>query len=156
MSFKDRQILTWLGKFLHKNHSIFVMSKGISRVFRRNNILFSMPAMVINCILLVPTAKRFRIFMWWKDAGYSFPHIYGIGQWSYSKFSVICTNGYYVLIFTVFQDTGIWTSLPLLYNDEYRKHCLAHAGMYRVLCEVQMIYNTQFTILYICMYIWTF
>ena len=30
------------------------MSKGISRVFRRNNIIFSMQAMVIDCILLAP------------------------------------------------------------------------------------------------------
>ena len=50
----------------YTSHSIFVMSKGISRVFRRNNILFNMSAIVINFILLAPTAKRFWIFMWWK------------------------------------------------------------------------------------------
>ena len=60
------------GRYLHgwessyTSHSIFVMSKAISRVFLRNNILFSMPAMVIDCTQLVPTAKRFWIFMWWK------------------------------------------------------------------------------------------
>ena len=37
----------------YTSHSIFVMSKGISRVFRRNNIIFTMLPMVFDCILLV-------------------------------------------------------------------------------------------------------
>ena len=50
------------------------MSKGISRVFRRNNITFSMLAMVFDCILLVPNSD-FEYSCGERDAGYSFPHM---------------------------------------------------------------------------------
>ena len=54
MSCKDRQILTCLGKFLHKS---FDIRSNVSRVFRRNNIISSMLAIVFNCILLVPISQ---------------------------------------------------------------------------------------------------
>ena len=54
-----------------------------------------------------------------------------------------------VLIYWYLQSFRAREYVHLLYNDEYRKHCLDHAGMYRVLYDAQMIYNTQFTILYI-------
>ena len=85
----------------YTSHSIFVISKGISCVFRENDIIFGILPMVFD-----------------KCTGYSFPHIYGIAQWSYCKFSVICIKGSYVLIFTAFQDTRICISVFLLYNDE--------------------------------------
>ena len=133
------------------------MSKGIRRVFRRNKIIFSMLAMVFDCILLVPNSQRilkihvvkkmpdilFPIYIWYRTVTLQqvFSNLY---QW-FLCIDICCL-----------QDTGICTSASLLYNDGYRKHCLDHAGMYCVLCEVQMIYNTRFTILYRCIYIWTF
>ena len=134
-----------------------------------------MLAMVFNCLLLVPISqailnihvvKKMRdcllpiyiiyIYIYSLSLSlyiYIYIYIYIIGQRPNCKFSVICTNGSNVLIFTVFHDTGICTSVSLLYNDGYQTYCLDHAGMYRVLCEVQMIYNLRFTILYICIYI---
>ena len=61
-------------------------------------------------------AKRFWITMWWARR-----------QLSSYKFSVICTKCSYVLWFTAFQDTIVCTSVSLLYDGEYRKHCLDQA-----------------------------
>ena len=41
----------------YTSHSIFVISKGISRVFRRNNTIFSMLSMVFDYALLVPNSQ---------------------------------------------------------------------------------------------------
>ena len=111
-----------------------------------------MPAMVINCILLVPTAKRFWIFMWWKRCRIFFsPYIWYRTVILQQAF---CNLYQWLLCIDIYcQDTGICTSLPLLYNDEYRKQCLDHAGIHRVLCEVQMIYNMRLSyFIYVCTY----
>ena len=50
MSCKDRHLLIWLGKFIHKSFNI---RNTKSRVFRHSNIFSSMLLIVTNCTLLV-------------------------------------------------------------------------------------------------------
>ena len=113
MSCKDRQILTWLGKFLHKSFNI----RNVTRFKSCNSLYTACPYR--QAILNIHVVKEMPDIL--------FPiYIYIIGQWSYSKFSVICTNGYYVWIFTVFR------------TPEYVHLCLCYITM-----DIESIVSTM-------------